>query len=113
MIMAYRQMITQIRPSGIKVFGATIIPFSAKIQPTQPYSSMLRDKTRRRVNQWIKESGEFDYVVDFAAALANPADPSELDLAYDSGDFLHPSVAGFSKMAEVFDINIFEQLWPV
>ena len=109
MITAYQQMIAQIRAHDIVCFGATILPFSAKTRASQPYSSPLRNQTRVKINQWILDSGAFDYVVDFASALAKPANSSELDSLYDSGDFLHPNVAGFQKLAESFDIEAFER----
>lgn len=54
---------------------------------------------RQQVNRWIRTSGAFDAVVDFDAVLRDPADPVELLPAYDSGDHLHPSDAGYLAMA--------------
>lgn len=111
LIAAYQQMILQMRTHGILVFGGTIAPFCApEDTDVQPYSSLLRDKTRRRVNEWIMSSGEYDYVVDFAKALEDPHCPERLLPEYDCGDFLHPSPAGYRRMAEVFDVTGFESL---
>ena len=41
---------------------------------------------RDQVNHWIRTSGEFDAVADFATAVADPADSEELNPAYNSGD---------------------------
>jgi lysophospholipase L1-like esterase len=110
LVAAYQQMIIQIRAAEIFVFGSTIPPFSSPSSSTaQPYSSVLRDMTRRRINKWIVEESEYDYVVDFAKALADPQKDERLSEEYDSGDFLHPSPAGYRKMAETFDVEIFSR----
>jgi lysophospholipase L1-like esterase len=46
-------------------------------------------------------------VIDFDAALRDPANPSVLLPAYDSGDHLHPSDTGYEKMAETIDLALF------
>jgi lysophospholipase L1-like esterase len=51
------------------------------------------------VNQFIRTSGVFDAVVDFDAAVRDPADPQRMLPAYDSGDHLHPGDAGYERMA--------------
>lgn len=69
LIQAYKQMVTRIHASGIPVFGATITPFSAPSNFTgQPYSDPEREKTRQKVNKFIRESGTFDAVVSFCSA---------------------------------------------
>jgi lysophospholipase L1-like esterase len=108
LVIAYQQMVIQIRAGGIYVFGSTIPPFSAPSSSTvQPYSSVLRDRTRRRINRWIVEESGYDYVVDFAKALADPDKDERLLEEYNSGDYLHPSPAGYRKMAETFDLEVF------
>jgi len=42
---------------------------------------------------------------DVAAALADPADPSALAPAYDSGDGLHPNDAGCQAIADAVDLT--------
>jgi lysophospholipase L1-like esterase len=107
---AYQQMVTLIHAHGIPVFGATITPFSAPANVTiQPYSDPQRENTRQRINKFIRESGTFDAVVDFDKLLADPKVPSQLDARYDSGDYLHPSVAGYQLIADKFPVGIFEE----
>ena len=62
---------------------------------------------RAEVNRWIRESGEFDAVVDFDAATRDPAAPTKLRAAYDSGDHIHPNDAGNKAMAEAIDLKLF------
>ncbi|CAN9119443.1 unnamed protein product [Alternaria alternata] len=105
---AYEQMVTLIHAHGIPVFGATITPFSAPANFTQqPYSDPEREKTRQRVNTFIRTSGVFDAVVDFDKFLADPTIPSQLNPLYDSGDYLHPNPAGYQYIADKFPIQIF------
>lgn len=107
---AYQQMVTLIHAHGIPVFGATITPFSAPANVTfQPYSNPEREITRQRINKFIRESGTFDAVVDFDKFLADPKIPSQLNPLYDSGDYLHPNVAGYQYLADQFPVKVFEQ----
>jgi lysophospholipase L1-like esterase len=108
LVQAYEQMVTLIHAHGIPVFGATITPFSAPSNFTQqPYSDPEREKTRQRVNAFIRTSGVFDAVADFDKILANPSVPSQLNEAYNSGDYLHPNVAGYQRIADQFPVQIF------
>jgi lysophospholipase L1-like esterase len=107
---AYQQMVTLIHAHGIPVFGATITPFSAPSNVTiQPYSNPERENTRQRINKFIRASGTFDAVVDFDKLLADPKVPSQLNPLYDSGDYLHPGVAGYQLLADKFPVKIFEE----
>jgi lysophospholipase L1-like esterase len=45
-------------------------------------------------------------VIDLDAALRDPADPSRMAAAYDSGDHLHPGDAGNRAMAEAVDLEV-------
>jgi len=109
LIQAYRQIIARVHGSGIPMFGATITPFSAPNTTIQPYSDPTRERTRQRVNDWIRNSGYFDAVIDFDAVVRDPSDPSQLASEYNSGDFLHPSVAGYEAMAAAFPLRVFQQ----
>jgi lysophospholipase L1-like esterase len=108
LIAAFIQITTRLRTDDITVFAATITPFSAPSNFTgQPYSDPEREKTRQRVNKWIRESNNFDEVIDFDAWLRNPKIPSQLADQYNSGDYLHPNVAGYQRIADKFPLNIF------
>lgn len=108
LVQAYKQMVTLIHAHGIPCFGATITPFSAPANFTgQPYSDPERERTRGRVNEFIRTSGVFDAVVDFDGFLANPEIPSQLAPEYDSGDYLHPGPQGYAYIAERFPLEVF------
>ncbi|KAH7014579.1 GDSL-like Lipase/Acylhydrolase [Microdochium trichocladiopsis] len=103
-IAAYDQMITRLQRFGIKVFGATITPFTG---PGQVYGDPEREKTRQRVNKWIRESGRFDGVVDFDQVVRDPNAQDQLDVRYDVGDHLHLNPAGYVAMGEAVDLRLF------
>ena len=62
---------------------------------------------RVRPNQWIHSSGAFDGVIDFDAVMRDPAQPSHLLPAFDSGDHVHPDDAGYRAMADAIDLSLF------
>lgn len=101
MIAVYRQLIAQARVRGVRIVGATLLPFEGALHgtPLEGYYTPAKDAVRREVNQWIRDSGEFDAVVDFDAALRDPARPARMLPRYDSGDHLHPGDAGYEAMA--------------
>lgn len=102
MIAVYRQLIAQARVRGVRIVGATLPPFEGALQgtPFDGYHTPAKDAVRREVNQWIRDGGEFDAVVDFDRVLRDPARPARLLARYDSGDHLHPGDAGYEAMAE-------------
>ena len=64
-----------------------------------------REAIRVAVNQWIRTSHAFDGVIDFDAALRDRAQPDRLQKAYDSGDHIHPSDAGYAAMADAVPLE--------
>ncbi|KAJ6627909.1 extracellular GDSL-like lipase/acylhydrolase [Mycena sp. CBHHK59/15] len=110
-IAAYKQIITRLHTAGIPIFAATITPFNAPANESsiQPYSNLIREATRQRVNAWIRTSGMFDAVIDFDKVVADPAIPSQLNPLFNSGDFLHPNVAGYQAIAADFPLGVFNQ----
>jgi hypothetical protein len=88
---------------GIKVIGGTILPFEAAM-----YYSPQKEAIRSTVNQWIRTAKKFDGVVDFDAAVRDPASPGKLKAEYDMGDHLHPNADGHRQMAEAVDLSFFK-----
>ncbi|PWY91307.1 SGNH hydrolase [Aspergillus sclerotioniger CBS 115572] len=108
-IRAYQQIVTRLHAAGIKVFGATITPFGTPENATvvQTYSDPERERTRQRVNGWIRDSGGFDGIVDFDAMVRSDTDGSVLKSEYDSGDHLHLNPRGYEAMARGFPVDLF------
>ena len=67
-----------------------------------------RERHRVTVNAWIRESGAFDGVADFDAALHDPAIPTQMRPVDDCGDGLHPSDSGYCKMGDAIDLALFD-----
>ena len=102
LIAAYRRIVDRSHARGIAVFGATILPFGGSF-----YDAPFREAARLTVNRWIRTSGAFDAVVDFDAAMRDPARPGHLATAADGGDHLHPNEAGYRMMAAAIDLTLF------
>ncbi|MGW7519216.1 SGNH/GDSL hydrolase family protein [Streptomyces sp. NPDC054796] len=94
------QLVAQAHDRGLRVVGGTLTPFGGH----RGYRPHL-DAVRQQVNERIRAGGVFDAVVDFDAALRDPAHPERLRPAYDSGDHLHPSDNGYRAMAEALDLK--------
>jgi lysophospholipase L1-like esterase len=104
MLIAYQQVITKSHTHGIEVIGATIMPFVGS-QFYHPGPASEAD--RRAVNQWIRAPGHFDAVIDFDKVMRDPEHPDRLLPAFDSGDHLHPSPAGYAAMADAIPLSLF------
>jgi lysophospholipase L1-like esterase len=101
----YSQLISQAHAAGVKIWLATIMPASnAIIDGTA--SAPNSEQYRQQVNTWIRGQHLADGVVDFDAALRNPAAPSTLLPAYASVDNLHPNLAGYQAMANAVDLGM-------
>lgn len=101
LIAAYRQIIERAHEHGLRVIGATLTPYQGAT-----YASEKGETVRQAVNQWIRTSGAFDAVIDFAPAVADKADPLRFDARYNDGDKLHPNDAGYQAMADAIDLRL-------
>lgn len=101
MVLGYRQIVTRLQQHGIAVIGATLTPFgnSDRYEP-------VAAATRQTLNGFIRDGQAFDAVIDFDAALRDPARPEWLPAAL-TCDFLHPNDAGYQRMAASVDLSLF------
>ncbi|MFI7294722.1 SGNH/GDSL hydrolase family protein [Streptomyces sp. NPDC050121] len=97
-IAGYQTMINQAHTAGVRIIGGTILPNSTQ--------TAAKAAIRTQVNNWIRTSGAFDAVIDFDAALRDPANPAQLLPAYDSGDHLHPNSAGMQAIANTVNLSL-------
>jgi lysophospholipase L1-like esterase len=100
--MGLKQIADAAHEHGIKAIGATLTPYGGA-----GYSSDKGEQVREAVNDWIRNSGTFDGVVDFDKATQDPANPTHFNAAYDSGDHLHPKDDGYKAMAGSIDLTLF------
>jgi lysophospholipase L1-like esterase len=99
LIMGLRQIIDRAHEHHIRVFGATLTPYEGA-----DYYTPEGEAIRQAVNQWIRTGGAFDGIVDFDAAVRDPAHPSQFRSDFHSGDHLHPSAAGYKAMTAAIDL---------
>jgi lysophospholipase L1-like esterase len=97
---AMTQVVVRAHGSGFLVYGATLTP--ASLLP--PAGQAMRTA----VNEWIRTSGTFDGIIDFDAAVRDPANPSAYLETYDSGDHVHPNDRGYAAMANSIDLSLFQ-----
>jgi lysophospholipase L1-like esterase len=102
-IAGYQQIIDRVHAKGARIFGATLTP----VEGSGRYTTTM-EQQRQKLNGWIKAPGHFDGVIDFAEAIADPADPLRILSTYDSGDHLHPNAAGYQAMANIVDLRLFD-----
>jgi lysophospholipase L1-like esterase len=102
LIQGYRQLIARAHLKGLKIIGATLTPYEGA-----GYFSEPGELDREALNDFIRNSGEFDGVIDFDLATRDPANPRHFNPAYNSGDNLHPNDAGYRAMADSIDLSLF------
>lgn len=107
-IAGYKQLIERAHAHGFKIVGATLTPFEDTFQggPLEGYYNPEKEMKREAVNEWIRNGGGFDGVVDFDKLVADPANPKHILADYDSGDHLHPNDAGYEAMANSVDLKL-------
>ncbi|TQK07860.1 SGNH/GDSL hydrolase family protein [Herbaspirillum sp. SJZ107] len=108
LIAGYRQLIARAHAKGIAIYGATLTPFEGTVFPG--YYTPEKEQVRQTVNNWIRSGDEFDGVIDFERAVRDPAHPTRMLPAYDSGDHLHPNDLGMQAMANAIPLTLFRGL---
>jgi peptidoglycan/xylan/chitin deacetylase (PgdA/CDA1 family) len=101
---AYEQIVTRAHTHGIQVIGATILPF---VGSEYYHPGPASEADRQAINQWIRAAGHFDAFIDFDKLTRDPEHPDRLLPAFDCGDHLHPSPAGYAAMAEAIPLSLF------
>jgi lysophospholipase L1-like esterase len=107
LIAGFRQLIARAHEHGLTIQACTISPMGGNTS-LPGFDTPAHEAARVVLNQWIRSSGEFDGIVDADLALRDPAAPTRLLPIYDSGDHLHPNVAGGRAIANAVDLERFE-----
>ena len=100
----FRDIIREAHERGIKVFGATVTSAVGSFYQREGE----HEKGRQALNAWIRESGEFDGVIDFDKITAGPDDPTRINPAFlFENDWLHLNADGYRLMGTSIDRSLF------
>jgi lysophospholipase L1-like esterase len=105
MIAGMQQMAARTQAGGLKFIAATLTPFGNETYMLNAWNP-VREQHRVAFNTWLRTSGVVDGVVDFDAALRDPACPTQMLAHYDCGDGLHPSDRGYCAMGDAIDLAL-------
>ena len=89
-----KDYIAKARSYGYRVYVGTLLPMGGW-RTDAPF----RQEMRHEYNDFIRTTDLIDGYIDFDAALRDPEKPDWFLPQYDSGDHLHPSAAGYKRMA--------------
>jgi lysophospholipase L1-like esterase len=101
LIASYQTAIAQAHAAGVAVIGVPLLPIEHSIK-----DGSANEATLAAVDTWIRTSGAFDHVLDFAPVLADAADPLSLNASL-TCDHIHPNQAGYTAMANSISLSIF------
>ena len=105
----YKQIIREAHEKGIRVIGATITPFKHN-----NYYNPSHESGRQLINEWIRHTPMLDGVIDFAAAVSDPADPEAMQQRFlFENDWLHLNALGYETMGKAIDLRLFKQKGPL
>ena len=93
--------IAQARAFGYRVYVGTLLPMGGW-RTDAPF----RQQMRHACNDFIRTTDLIDGCIDFDRALRDPDKPDWFLPVYDSGDHLHPSKAGYERMASEIPAEI-------
>jgi lysophospholipase L1-like esterase len=99
LIAGHRQLIAAAHMHGVQIAGCTLTPRHG----ARPGEA---ENVREALNKWIRESGEYDAVVDFEAAIRDPHNPTDFRPGLNA-DGVHPNDTGYRLMAESVDLSVF------
>jgi lysophospholipase L1-like esterase len=102
LVASYRQIIGRLHARGIKVIGGTLTPYVGTARQTGRGLASVAS-----LNEVIRGGDLFDGVIDFYAALDDPASPGRMRPALSSGDWLHPGNLGYAVMADAIPASLF------
>jgi lysophospholipase L1-like esterase len=105
LLAGYGQLVARARERGIRVIGGTILPYAGS---AYYHPGAANETDRQAINRWIRTRGNVDAVIDFDALMREPAHPERMRKDYDSGDGLHPSIAGYKAMADAVPVTLFQ-----
>jgi lysophospholipase L1-like esterase len=103
LLAGYRQLIARAHARGVKIYAATIMPYEGA-----SYWSPAGDALRRRINDWMRTSKEWDGFVDFDVVWRDPAKPSQIKDGMHAPDHLHGTDAGYAALGDSIPLDLFK-----
>jgi lysophospholipase L1-like esterase len=99
-IAALQQTAVDLHQRRLRVLLSTIVPATG-----DPSWTPVREATRQAVNRYVRTTRDADGVVDLDRAVRDPANPAQLNPAFDGGDHVHPTAAGNRAIAEIVPLS--------
>jgi lysophospholipase L1-like esterase len=91
----------------VHVWGRSLNRSAGSEYPPRSWNPQ-RAALRQAVNEWLRNGGVFDAVIDFDRALRDPENPINMIPEFDCGDRLHPSDLGYRAMGDAIDLTLFD-----
>jgi len=85
-------MYARAKGAGIPIVAGSIIPYNT--------ATADQNARMREINDWIRATAEADPAIAFVDTRAAAATPGDPDRLFESPDGLHPSPAGYRRMAD-------------
>lgn len=107
-IAGHKQIVARARTHGIKVIAGTVLPFEGTNLGANlaGYYTAEKDARRRELNDFIRQGSAYDGVIDFEAAVRDPARPLQLLAPFKGADSLHLTDAGYQAMANAVNVAL-------
>lgn len=100
LVKGLQELVRRGRQAGLRMMLATLPPCEG-----YGYATAASEAGRQALNAWIRAQSLADAVLDVDRVLRDPAAPTRLLAAFDSGDRLHPNDAGMAAIAQAVDLQ--------
>lgn len=106
LIDGYRQLLNLAHKNQVSVVGVTITPLrSVDEYGLEHFYQPEKEVIRQQVNQWMREGGEFDALIDSDSLIRDELHIHQLSLEYDIGDHLHLNNKGHQLIAYSIELD--------
>ncbi|MCI3270449.1 GDSL-type esterase/lipase family protein [Streptomyces cylindrosporus] len=97
----------RLHAAGLVAIGGTLGPYEGCVY--DGVDSPEGQAVRREVNAWLLgDAHPFDAVIDIAAAVADPEQPTRIRAEFNAGDGLHVNDAGAKAIADAVDVTLLD-----